>query len=347
MTQKIRIWEVVPNERLNEISSDQINLEERLEHWLESDISVLDPNLLVIGRQVRTDFGGEIDLLCLDRAGDTIVIELKRGQTPREVTAQALDYASWIQDLPVDRILSIADGYFQREDSLGDVFSAKFASDLPDNLNLNHRSLIVAESMDASTERIVRYLSDLNVPINLATVQHFKTADGREILAQVYLIEPEIAEAKAQPSYRSRRNPYTTASQMEEIAKERGVAELYTRLNRRTAPIMRATSFRKESRGYQVQVGASWLAILVVDLDESSEDAGMRFRLNGARLSNHFGLTSQQLKDMLPEQTAVMEPNELRGVTPEEMADWLGFKGYFSTIKEIDRFVDGISPKEA
>ena len=98
--QQIRLWEITPDQRLVEIAVNPISLEERLEEWLESDISALDPNLLVIGRQVNTDFGGTIDLLCLDSAGDTVVIELKKGKTPREVTAQALDYASWVRTCP-------------------------------------------------------------------------------------------------------------------------------------------------------------------------------------------------------------------------------------------------------
>ena len=55
--QRVRLWEVISDKKLHEIPSDQINLEGRLEGWLASDISVLDPNLLVIGRQVRTNFG--------------------------------------------------------------------------------------------------------------------------------------------------------------------------------------------------------------------------------------------------------------------------------------------------
>ena len=60
--QKIRLWEITPDQKLTEMTNNQIPLEERLEDWLESDISVLDPNLLVIGRQVLTDYGGTIDL---------------------------------------------------------------------------------------------------------------------------------------------------------------------------------------------------------------------------------------------------------------------------------------------
>ncbi len=67
--QKVRLWDVISDSELQEIPSNEINLEERLEGWLASDIPALDPNLLVIGQQVRTDFGGVIDLLCLDSAG--------------------------------------------------------------------------------------------------------------------------------------------------------------------------------------------------------------------------------------------------------------------------------------
>ena len=211
IVQKIRLWEISPDQKLAELTSNQISLEERLEDWLASDISVLDPNLLVIGRQVDTDFGGTIDLLCLDSAGDTVVVELKKGKTPREVTAQALDYASWVKDLSVERLAGIADDYFRSPDSLVAQFQNNFGEDLPSELNLNHRSLVVAEEIDAGTERIVRYLSDMNVPVNVATVQHFRDKDGREILAQVYLIKPEVAEAKSKSA--SKRTPTSYAWQ--------------------------------------------------------------------------------------------------------------------------------------
>ena len=109
--QQVRLWEVTSDEKLNPIHNDEINLEERLEGWLANDISVLNPNLLVIGSQVQTDFGGRIDLLCLDDNGDTVIVELKKSKTHREVTAQALDYASWVRGLSSDKIISIADEY--------------------------------------------------------------------------------------------------------------------------------------------------------------------------------------------------------------------------------------------
>ena len=41
--QKVRLWEVISDSELKEIPGNEINLEERLEGWLASDISALDP----------------------------------------------------------------------------------------------------------------------------------------------------------------------------------------------------------------------------------------------------------------------------------------------------------------
>jgi RecB family endonuclease NucS len=49
---------------------------------------------MLIGRQQDTGFGGRIDLLAIAPDGALVLIEIKRDRTPREVVAQALDYAS-------------------------------------------------------------------------------------------------------------------------------------------------------------------------------------------------------------------------------------------------------------
>jgi RecB family endonuclease NucS len=48
-------------------------------------------------RHSSAPIGGRIDLLCINGDGDIVIVELKRDKTPREITAQALDYASWVQ----------------------------------------------------------------------------------------------------------------------------------------------------------------------------------------------------------------------------------------------------------
>ena len=341
MPQEVRMWEVTPENTLAEVTPSGINLEERLEDWLESDISMLDPNLLVIGRQVRTPFSGIIDLLCLDFDGGLVVVELKRDQTPRDVTAQVLDYASWVKNLRDDEIRGIADGYLNPGgSSLEAAFETKFEQPLPDPLNENHRSLIVSASTDAATERIVRYLSDLGVPINVATVQHFTNSSGQEMLAQVFLVDPEMVDEKSRS--RSKGHPYsrTTASQLESLANEKGVGESYRRLSSGASSIgMRMAIPRNETRSFSVREGDSYLAAFVVDLDKSNLEQGLKFRLDVVTLMNYSGLDIEQINHILPEVKEDLPRSQWGGRKGE---DWSGLQGYFRTGEEVDKFLNGL-----
>lgn len=94
----IGLW-AVNNGQLLRISASQVDRERRLEDWIESNTDVLGERLLLVGRQVQTPYGGIIDLLAVDSEGRRVVIELKRGRTPRDIVAQALDYVSWVSEL--------------------------------------------------------------------------------------------------------------------------------------------------------------------------------------------------------------------------------------------------------
>ena len=338
--QQVHLWEVVSDKELHEIPSNQINLEERLEEWLASDISVLDPNLLLIGRQVRTDFAGALDLLCLDSAGDTVVVELKRGQTPREVAAQVLDYASWVRDLPHERITTIADKHFGNSDSLASAFQDRFEKPLPDELNLGHRSLIVAESMDSSTERIVRYLSSMDVPINIATIQHFQDSTGRSMLAQVYLIEPEEAEEKSQSA--SRRGARGTVSGLRALAEANGIGDLYTQMRNGVRGILSAQPYcsrvwyrlRRDDGGVRT--------VLIVDAIPHDESGGLGFRVHAARLKDQLGTDFETLRTWLPSNSHEVDLSGWAGSSEDERRGARGLEGFFQSAEEVDRFVDAL-----
>ena len=343
--QKIRLWEITHDQRLAEMATNQIPLEERLEDWLESDISVLDPNLLVIGRQVNTDFGGTIDLLCLDSAGDTVVVELKKGRTPREVTAQALDYASWVKSLSRDALLERANSYLESRGlpPLEEAFSAKFETPLPDVLNDNHRSLVVAEEIDASTKRIVRYLSDMRVPINVATVQHFRDKDGREILAQVYLIEPEVAEARSRSASRRRA---TTLTELQAEAEENGIGGMFGRMREGTRDILLARPyFQRIWYGARLEDGGQ-RALLIVYSVPDEEHQGMPFTLHVTRFNNYLKVSKEQLQEWLPDNTEKRDVNHWAGSSPEERESAEGLGGYFHSVEEVEKFLAGLKNRE-
>jgi hypothetical protein len=188
------IWKVgTKPEALAEVS---LGKEAMLEQMITEDPTILSERWLLIGRQVRTTHGGFIDLLALNQDGQLIVIELKRNMTPREVVAQAIDYASWVQDLPADEIASIYNR-FSNGGSLGDTFQERFGLPLDEEqLNGSHQIVIVASSLDLSTERIVNYLNKMDIAINVIFFQVFQDGDN-QYLSRVWLIDPVETESKA------------------------------------------------------------------------------------------------------------------------------------------------------
>ena len=68
---------------------------------------VLSDEWMLIGRQESTGVGGIIDLLAVAPDGSLVLIELKRDRTPRDVVAQALDYAGWVGKLKPEDIVRI------------------------------------------------------------------------------------------------------------------------------------------------------------------------------------------------------------------------------------------------
>jgi RecB family endonuclease NucS len=109
MTTRIKTWQILDG-KLHVIESSMAQ-EGRtepydLEEWIASDPSIVGPDLIIVGRQVAT-ISGPLDLLAVDRDGNLVVIELKRGMLPREALAQAMDYASDLADWDLEKINAI------------------------------------------------------------------------------------------------------------------------------------------------------------------------------------------------------------------------------------------------
>lgn len=170
--------------------------EARLQDILAARIEIVDADLLVIGREVRTSWQSRIDILALNAAGHVVVIELKRHRTPREVVAQVLEYGCWVRKLDNSAIAEIYAAYLRSyrpsevKQSLDEAFKAKFRIELPDELNTEHQLLIVAAELDDATERIVDYLTEAHdVPVNAVFFRLFRDG-GSEYLTRAWLREP-------------------------------------------------------------------------------------------------------------------------------------------------------------
>ncbi len=195
MVINMMLWKT-EGDKFKEVLKTKLDNEVRLENWIESDVSILGLDILIIGRQVRTSFGGIVDLLGIDAQGDILIIELKKDKTPRDIVAQVLDYASWINNVTSKDINAIAEKYLK--ESLAISFSKRFGSSISETINSDHRLIIVASELDDYSERIIQYLSTkYSVNINAVFFIFFKD-DNHEYLGRSWLINPDDVDERAE-----------------------------------------------------------------------------------------------------------------------------------------------------
>ena len=194
------IWKI--GDKPQPLATVRLDSESLLEEQITRDVSILNASWLLIGRQVYTDFGKYIDLLAIDASGSIIIIELKKHKTPRDVVAQAIDYASWVENLPSEKFVQIYADFAVKnglpEKSFDEAFKAKFGV-LPveEDINSSHQMVIVAAELDASTERIINYLNDkASVAVNAVFFSVFQDGDN-QYLSRAWMIDPIETEEHA------------------------------------------------------------------------------------------------------------------------------------------------------
>lgn len=125
-----------------------------------------------------------------------MLIELKRDRTPREVVAQAIDYAVWVEGLEAQDISAIYRRFAPGRD-LAEDFLGRFGQALDEEtLNDSHQIVIVAASLDDSSERIVSYLNKRDIAINVLCFQVFDHGD-QQLLSRAWLLDPVHTQVSA------------------------------------------------------------------------------------------------------------------------------------------------------
>jgi hypothetical protein len=178
------------------LSAGRLASEQLLEDMMVNDLSIVSDEWMLIGRQEVTSFGGRVDLLAIAPDGSLVLIELKRDRTPRDVVAQALDYASWLEQLTADKIAQIYQR-FSGGESLDQAFAQRFGAAL-DEEALN-------TELDASTERIVGYLNARDIAINVLFFQVFQHGE-QQLLSRAWLVDPAETQGNVASSAPGKRD---------------------------------------------------------------------------------------------------------------------------------------------
>ena len=297
MPTEIKLWQI-DSERPKSIPQEKLNLESRLEKWLKYDTSLISSDLLVIGQQVQTAYGGIIDLLAVDPVGNLVILELKRDKTPRDIVAQSLDYASWIQELGHELIVEIANDFLINKE-FEQAFREKFHIDLPDVLNERHRIYIVASSLDSATERIVKYLSETHdIDINVATFAYFKIGD-KELLGQSLLLDESQVQTRAES--KSKRKPPRSWEELRGFAEQHGVLDLYDRALSELRILHDGVNRTRTNVAFVGYMGEekSRNTLISIYPENSSAEKGLVLMLYFDRLCEYFHIPEEDVRSIL------------------------------------------------
>ncbi|RCW48189.1 endonuclease NucS domain-containing protein [Halanaerobium sp. MA284_MarDTE_T2] len=197
---KITSWEII-NGKLEEINTnlaDEGRTESYdLEEWILSNSEILGEGIAIIGRQINTR-SGPLDLLGIDKNGNTVIIEIKRDKLPREALAQAIDYAAAVAEWDIDQ-LSEEIGK-NLEDFLSDTFEEITLENL--NINQTQRILLVGFKIEDSLNRMIEWLSDnFSVSINAVILHYVKTQSGAELLSKTTTIPEEVEKQRTKKKF--------------------------------------------------------------------------------------------------------------------------------------------------
>ena len=170
--------------------------EKTLEDWLASNPESILENkeLLIIGRQVATDLGGSIDLLGVDRAGNIVVIELKRDRTPRDTVAQALEYAAFAGRLDADRLETIFRTN-KKDTSRNFVERHRLHFELSESdavmFNKDQHIVIVGQRITPEIKQTALFLNSKGISVTCVEFAFFQTESGDRLMSQEVVVGEE------------------------------------------------------------------------------------------------------------------------------------------------------------
>jgi hypothetical protein len=205
------LWQV-KGKRLNRVETtylgDEDLQEADLEDWIQNNPDILGERLLIIGRQVQVaDVPDTLDLLALDRNGDIVIIELKRGAADIPVDFQALRYASYVSRWSYDDVEDQAEAYFiqqqgtQEEFNFIEAFEEFFEEEIPD-INQDQRLLVVGRSISQRLASVASWLLERGIDVKVVEITPYKVDEDLYLHPRTILPTPGVELVGPRPPQR-------------------------------------------------------------------------------------------------------------------------------------------------
>ncbi|MEM5566935.1 DUF4268 domain-containing protein [Psychroserpens sp. AS72] len=193
--------------KINTISNDIEKLEERLfkdlgfrerdhlQEWIAKNPEVLGEDLLIIQKEFSgfNDTNERLDLLALDKEGNLVIIENKLDDSGRDVTWQALKYASYCSTLTTTQILNLFQDYLSKNqtDEIAEGSVRVFLEQQDEELYLNsgdQRIIFVANHYRKEVTSTVLWLLDHDIKLQCFRATPF--TENENIFLQIEQIIP-------------------------------------------------------------------------------------------------------------------------------------------------------------
>lgn len=174
---KSNLYRVHPESKIlqsvKEVDFTEFGFKERfdIQEWVESTPEVLGEELLIIAKE-KSYFEGtreRPDLIALDKAGNVVVIELKRDDSGQNTEWQAIKYASYWSKFKVNNIIEVFTDYLKGRDEVSAESDEEYASQkiiefvndsTLDNINGKQRIFLVSHRYAKEVTSAVNWLID-------------------------------------------------------------------------------------------------------------------------------------------------------------------------------------------
>lgn len=195
----------VESDNLSRIEEQELSSEEALENDLiRSDgAKIGGVEILYIDRQSSPGEGGIFDIVGVDQQGDVVIIELKRGRSPRDIVAQALEYAASIRNEDYEQLASRYREFTEDDDTTLKMKHTEFFDREDDPLskreyNTDQRLLLVGADFSDLSLDMADFLREHGVDVICVTYSSFATEDGElQLLTTEGIRRPLSEEPKS------------------------------------------------------------------------------------------------------------------------------------------------------
>lgn len=181
-----------------------LGLDERhnLQEWIAKEPSSLGEDLLIIQKEFDgfADTKERLDLLAIDKSGNLVIIENKLDDSGRDVTWQAIKYASYCSSLSKSDVVEIYQKYLNDQclkesaaENLSDFFDNRDLKDVDINVGNGQRIFFVAANFRKEVTSSVMWLLNSGLKMKCCKVTPYEY-NGKVLLDFDQIIPVKDAE---------------------------------------------------------------------------------------------------------------------------------------------------------